>query len=522
MIKQVIRTSEYPVVETKQGKLHGYQEDAVFHFYGIRYGRAERFSLPRPEEPWEGVRDAKSYGFVCPLLPEPELKEDDPMSAPWNSFEQPHVYWPMKEQCLYLNVWTKHLDQKAKRPVLVWIHGGGYCTGSSIEIPSYDGHNFCDQGDVVFVSLNHRLNCIGFLDLSSFGEKYRYSGCAGMADIVLALNWVKENIAAFGGDPDNVTIAGQSGGGGKTAILMQMPSADGLYAKVISQSGSLAYREELSLQEEKRHWQKLGEAVVEELGLTEDTIDEICTVDYDVLAAASVRAGEKLGYAGGMMLFEPSPVEGFYVGSSAHAGFRRKTADIPVIAGTVLGEFSFMHYFGEKSRYSEQEKRAILEETYGEKTDEVIRNFLQIYPDLDILYALSVDTMFRSSCRKFLERREEMAEAPVYNYLMQSIIPYQGGLAPWHCSEIPFAFRNVERDPSICTAYRYAEKLQDCVSGAWLAFMENGNPSTDQLEWKPFSKESSACMVFDETSRMENRDDRKLQEMLKDFGGFFV
>ena len=257
-MKKVIRTPDFPIVRTKQGKLHGYQEDDVFHFYGIRYGRAERFQLPEPEPKWDGIRDAKSYGYICPLMPEEEQQEDSPMSAPGNSFEMQHVYWPMKEQCLYLNVWTKHLEKSAKKPVMVWLHGGGFSCGSSIEIPAYNGHNLCDYGDVVIVNLNHRLNCLGFLDLSSFGENYKYSGCAGMADVVLALQWVKENIEVFGGDPDNVTVAGQSGGGGKAAILMQMPPADGLYHKVISQSGALRDRSGTSITEEKRLWQSRG------------------------------------------------------------------------------------------------------------------------------------------------------------------------------------------------------------------------------------------------------------------------
>ena len=519
-MKKVVRTPDYPIVETKQGKLHGYREDDVFHFYGIRYGRAERFQLPKPEEHWEGVRDAKAYGSICPLLPEPEHADGDPMAAPANSFEQPHVYWPMSEQCLFLNVWTRHLEPEGKKPVMVWIHGGGFCSGSSVEIPAYCGHNLCEYGDVVIVNLNHRLNCIGFLDLSSFGEDFKYSGCAGMADIVLALEWVKENIAAFGGDPENVTVAGQSGGGGKCTMLMQMPAADGLYAKVISQSGALQYRQGLTLAQEKRHWQRLGEETVKELGLTADTIDEIRTVDYDTLAAAAVRAGENLGYPPGMMLFEPSPVKGYYIGSAAVSGFREETKDVPVIAGTVLGEFSFMHYLGDKTAYTEAEKHEILEKTFGDKTDEVIACFREIYPDLDILYALSVDTMFRLATEEFLDRREAFADAKTYDYMMDFIIPYMGGLAPWHCSDIPYVFRNVEMEPAHCTGSAYAGELQDRVSEAWLAFMRTGDPSTDKLEWLPYTGEDPQRMMFAKVCGSRKVDDRKLLALIAEFQQF--
>ncbi|MDD3403507.1 MAG: carboxylesterase family protein [Hespellia sp.] len=513
-MKKVIRTPDYPIVKTKQGKLHGYQEDDVFHFYGIRYGTAKRFELPEAEKPWNGVRDAKAYGYICPLMPEPPAREDDPMAAPGNSFEMPHVYWPMSEQCLYLNVWTKHIEKDAKKPVMVWLHGGGYAAGSSVEIPAYNGHNLSDYGDVVIVNLNHRLNCIGFLDLSSYGEKYKYSGCAGMADIVLALQWVKENIAAFGGDPQNVTVAGQSGGGGKAVTLLQMPVADGLYQKVISQSGALRNRPDSNVEQEKAHWQELGKKTVEMLGLKEDTIDQICEMDYDTLAAAAVKAGKELGLQGGMMLYEPSPVEGFYTGPATVVGFREETKEIPIMAGTMLGEFSFMHYLGDKSKYMETEKLNILEQTYGERTMAVVNQFRAIYPKLDILYALSVDTLFRIPAISFLNKRISFTNKPCYNYMMDFIIPYMGGLVPWHCGDIPFVFRNVEMEPAQCTGYEYTEKLQNQVSDAWIAFMQTGNPSTDELMWKPYRKDDPCRMKFAEECGMEEKDDSELLRLV--------
>lgn len=513
-MKKVVRTPDYPIVKTKQGKLHGFLQDEVFHFHGIKYGTAERFELPKPIPGWTGVKDAKSYGYICPLLPQPPKREDDPMAAPGCSFEMPHVYWPMDEQCLYLNVWTKHIDADSERPVMVWLHGGGFSAGSSIEIPAYDGHNLCDYGDVVIVNLNHRLNCLGFLDLSAYGEKYKNSGCAGMADIVLALQWVHDNIAAFGGAPANVTVAGQSGGGGKAAALLQMPIADGLYSKVISQSGALCNRVNSTVESEKKYWQALGSKTVEILGLNQDTIDSICTVEYEKLSAAAVKAGEELGRQGGLMLFEPSPTEEVFVGMECYVGFREKTKNIPVMAGTVLGEFSFMHYLGDKTRYTEMEKYNILEQTYGMNTMAIIERFRQIYPKLDILYALSVDTIFRSSTIAYLNRRIAYTDAPCYNYMMNFIIPYMGGLAPWHCADIPFVFRNVEMEPAHCTGSEYTERLQNQVSEAWLSFMKTGSPSTEGLVWKPYSKEHPWRMIFAEECGMEEKDDTKLREAI--------
>lgn len=551
-MKSVIRTPDFPIVTTRQGKLHGFWQDGVFHFHGIRYGTAERFELPRPEQPWEGVRDAKAYGYVCPLMPDnmaaqtsvnhEEADRDNPMAPPFSSFEMPHVYWPMSEQCLYLNVWTKHLDENAKRPVMVWLHGGGFAAGSSIEIPAYDGHNLSAYGDVVIVNINHRLNCLGFLDLSSYGESYKYSGCVGMADVVLALQWVQENIAAFGGDPSNVTVAGQSGGGGKAALLLQMPVADGLYHKVISQSGALRSRPDAATETEKHHWQALGKKTAQILGLDENTIDEIRSIPYEKLSLAAEQAGRELGMPSGLMLFEPSSTEGLFEGLYCVTGFRKETAHIPVMAGTVLGEFAFMHYLGDKTSYIREQKLELLRGAFGEDTERIVELFEKAYPGKDILYAWSVDTMFRPNTIRFLDARrtfldEQKNGADCWNYQMSFVIPYMGGLAPWHCGDIPFVFRNVEMEPAHCTGTKlpdtttelpksvrdqirelsdgYVERLQDQISDAWLAFMEKGDPSTEKLSWVPYTIKDRARMNFAETSEMTAEDDRELMELVQ-------
>ena len=532
-MKNVVRTPDFPVVETKLGKLHGFLQDGVYHFHGIRYGTAERFELPVMEKPWKGIRDAKSYGYICPLLPEDRKAQialthdpsdrENPFALPFSSFEMPHVYWPMDEQCLYLNIWTKHLDKEAKKPVMVWLHGGGFGAGSSIELPSYDGHNLADYGDVVIVNLNHRLNCVGFLDLSAFGEAFRYSGIAGMADIVLALRWVHENIDAFGGDPDNVTVAGQSGGGGKAAMLLQMPPADGLYHKVISQSGALMRSRRKTVAKEKAYWQELGSKTAEILGLDNKTIDRIREIPYEELSAAASQAGQELGREGGMMLLNPSPVEGFYIGSFELTGFREETAQIPLIAGTVLGEFNFMHYLGDKDSYREDEKMQLLRKTFGKKTDRILELFREQYPGKDPLYTLGVDFMFRPATVAFLDARtlflkERGKETRSWNYMVSSIIPYLGGVTLFHCGDIPFTFRNTEVEPLICTASEYREKLQDSMSEAWLSFMKNGDPSTKELVWEPYTVEHKTRMQFDQCSRMNQSDDTEMLQLMMEAG----
>ena len=179
-------TKTDPVVETKAGKLRGFQLDGTYAFHGVKYADAKRFHQPTPVEPWEGIKNALAYGYVCPML-----QQDQPS----NELMVPHRYWPLDENCQYLNIWTQHLDPNAKKPVLVWLHGGGFAAGSSIEHIAYEGENMSKYGDVVVISLNHRLNILGYLDLSPFGEEYKNSGNAGNADMVAALQWIHENLS---------------------------------------------------------------------------------------------------------------------------------------------------------------------------------------------------------------------------------------------------------------------------------------------------------------------------------------
>ena len=227
-MKEFVMSKDSPIVSTPKGKLRGFRFDGVDHFYGIRYAKAKRFQMPEPVPAWEGVKDAGSYGMNCPVLSEP---------MPTGEVLIPHRFWPSSEHCQYLNLWTKSCEPSAKRPVLFWIHGGGYASGSGMEQICYDGFNLAKDDDVVVVTVNHRLNAFGYLDLSAFGEKYWNSVNVGMADLVEALRWVKENIACFGGDPENVTIFGQSGGGGKITVLGQIPEAEDLFQKMIVMSG---------------------------------------------------------------------------------------------------------------------------------------------------------------------------------------------------------------------------------------------------------------------------------------------
>ena len=187
MNNQFLFSVTEPIVQTGAGKIRGFKLDGIYNFHGIKYADAKRFQMPKAVEPWDGIKDAISFGYTCPVLEK---------GGPLNGLKHGWRYWPDDEHCQYLNIWTKTLDDNAKKPVMIWIHGGTFSSGSSLEHPCYDGDNMARHGDLVFVNLNHRLNILGFLDMSSYGSKYENSVNAGIADLVEALKWVKENITA--------------------------------------------------------------------------------------------------------------------------------------------------------------------------------------------------------------------------------------------------------------------------------------------------------------------------------------
>ena len=291
------RDAETARVKTAQGTVQGYMQDELLIFKGIPYAKAVRFHAPEPVKPWDGILDACSYGYVCPLMTNDQ---------PQGELYVPHRYWPMDEDCLNLNIWTPGTDG-GKRPVLVWLHGGGFFAGSSIEQVAYDGAAMSKLGDAVVVSINHRLNILGYFDLSDFGEEYANSGNAGGDDIIASLKWIRENIAAFGGDPDNVTVFGQSGGGAKVTTLLQSPAADGLYAKGIIMSGVIGP----VLADAEGSGKEIAEAVMKELGLK--SVKELETADYAAFARAYQKVQPALKRAGKYTGCSPTP-NGYYAG----------------------------------------------------------------------------------------------------------------------------------------------------------------------------------------------------------------
>ena len=438
-------SAKQTTVKTVSGPVAGYLDDGVFIYKGIPYAKAERFAPAVDPDPWTDVRPSRAFGPTAPA----------PARSGWWSDDQAFtMHWDdgfHDEDCLRVNVWTGGIHDGKKRPVMVWLHGGGFREGSGQELICYDGTNLARDHGVVVVSLNHRLNVLGFLDLSAFGAKYAHSGNLGMMDIVKALEWVRENIASFGGDPANVTIFGQSGGGGKVSTLMAMPSAKGLFSKAIVESGSITNL--LS----PKYSRRIGAATVANLGLTPSRIEEIATVPYDRLLAAydaamktvAEEAREDGAFPANLLdaiLFGQVPVvDGEIIPvQPGTAEALALSKDVPAIIGTVYHEFT-----------RDQE-----------------------------------DPIFKPLALRQAQDRASAGCAPVYMYQFTWESPVlDGALGSTHCLEIPFVFDNVLLHRTFTGGGDDAVELGHRVSRAWPNFAKTGVPSAEGLpEWEAYPK----------------------------------
>lgn len=477
-------TKTSPIVETTKGKLRGFHFDGVDHFYGIRYAKAKRFQMPEPVAPWEGVKDAGSYGMICSVL-------NDPM--PMGEVMTPHRFWPASEHCQYLNVWTSSCDPQAKKPVMFWIHGGGYSAGSSIEQECYDGFNLAKYDDVVLVSVNHRLNAFGYLDMSGFGDKYWNSVNVGMADLVEALRWVRDNIAPFGGDPDNVTIFGQSGGGAKATVLGQIPEAEGLFHKIIIMSGVITDDQFASTCKPE----ELVREILGQLHIPEQDAQKLEKVPVPQFIWAVNNAAAELAKQGKKVDWAPKP-NSYYTCDPLTGDFSPASLKIPTIVGTVIAEFGLVNDYGVRDELTAEQRESIVREYYGQEGGEkILTAFRKVYPNTNEVYAVDLDGMFLPGSDAYVRKKAAESSAPVYNYMFAKIFDYDGGRAAWHCSDIPYFFHNAQRIP-ICHQ-KNGEQLEKVMTGAFVSFARTGDPNVEGLPlWEPCKAGETNTMVFDD------------------------
>ena len=491
------------LVQTDKGTVKGYAYDGLLIFKGIPYAKARRFHAPVPMEPWDGVLDATNYGFVCPLLTN---------DKPNGELHVPHRYWPMDEDCQNLNVWTPGTDDR-KRPVLVWLHGGGYEAGSSIEHTAYDGANMSRLGDTVVVSVNHRLNILGYFDLSDYGGEYANSGNAGTDDIIAALRWVRENISRFGGDPANVTVFGQSGGGAKVTTLLQTPAADGLYAKGVNISGVIGP----VLADQNGSGKELAEALMAELGIEKTGIEgvrELETADYPLLAKAYLKVKPALQAAGKYVGCCPHP-NAYYMGEPTVNGFRKETKDIPLLVGSVFSEFlGFTPPPYDRNAMSEEEQanevRSVLG---GEGADVLIPLFRKAYPERKLIDLLRLDFIFRSPEIDYIAKRSRLNDC-TWSYLFNMDQPIDGGNTPWHCCDVPYWFHNidlVEYPHGPQADHDLSKRTQEAVFAGLIAFARTGDPANDLIPaWPACGKDAENTLVIGADTRVRVNFDHEL------------
>ena len=496
-------------VETTAGKIRGRLHAGVHVFKGVPYGASTaasaRFLPPARPQPWAGVRDAYELGHRSPQLlsafhgvvpPEVEVMDRNE---------------PMGEDCLVLNVWTPGIGASGKRPVMVWLHGGGYTSGSGGFI-IYDGLQLARKHDVVAITLNHRLSALGYLDLAGIGgEQFAHSSNLGNLDIIAALEWVRDNAAAFGGDPGNVTIFGQSGGGGKVSSLMAMPAAKGLFHRAIVESGA----DVKGVTQEAAN--RSAQMFIDRLGIKRADIGRLRELPAaQLIAVTAPSAGPPLALApvvdGRTLPTDPfDPVA------------PQLSANVPLLIGTVETEVTFFpHQILDPidAKTLHERLKALLRKASDAQVGELIAAYRRGRPhasNTDLYLIIDSDATFRRGVVLEAERKAAQGTAPVYQYYFTWRSPVRGGkLRTFHTLEIPFVFDNVDAARAMTGSGADRHALAARMSGAWTAFARSGDPNHSGLpHWAPFDLKRRATMIFNDRCELVDDPHGPEQRLLK-------
>lgn len=487
------------VVDTAFGKVRGRKVNGISTFKGIPYGAstagASRFMPPMKPTAWTGTRDALDFGPSCAQLPgfkTPEIQMMQNLASNASS-----------EDCLVLNVWTPGTDG-GKRPVMFWLHGGGFQFGSGSQ-PFYDGANLARRGNVVTITINHRLGCLGYLHLADLGgPSFAKSGNVGILDAVAALEWVRDNVERFGGDPKNVMIFGESGGGSKVSTLLGMPAAKGLFHRAAIESGpalTATSRDAAT---------RTATAFLNLLGLDKTNLDRLQRVPIEHLieAQSMTRGGFSPVHDGVVIpenMFEPTAT--------------RISEDVPLIIGSNKDEGTFLlQSDAELFTIDDAGLRSRVKNAVGsdEAASRVLDIYRRTYPGArptDYWVQIYTDRSMRTRSITLAERKAALNKAPVYMYFFAwNTVGFGGKYKALHMAEIPFVFDNIANAEAMTHLLPEAQALADKMSNAWLAFAKTGSPSTKDLpQWSPYSADRRTTMIFDNNARVETDPARELR-----------
>lgn len=513
-------TPRSAIAKTQYGKVRGFLDGGVFTFKGVPYGQStagENRWLPvKPPVPWQDEYPALVYGANCPQNLHTWTSSEQTFLQDWDDGWQ-------SEDMLKLNIWTPSLT--GRRPVMFYMHGGGFSFGSSYELPSHEGAQMARHHDVVQVSVNHRLNILGFFDASEIGgSAYEDSANVGMTDLVAALRWVRDNIENFGGDPDRVMIYGQSGGGSKVTTLMGMPVAAGLFHRAAAQSGGGG---NIPSREQQR---ELARVMMKNLGLAPNDIGSLQKMEWTKLMAAGNAAAASINPAGPPMMGPGAPgkprvgwspcVDGKLINMRSFFDAAPEVSkNVPMLIGSVTEEGNRM-----SQRPTEEEWRANLTKTYGAgKADALIAALKKAYPQKKIqtLSYMCSGTPglnglgMRNNVVKMARLKHELGAAPAYAYYFTWQTPILDGVpGAWHTADLQFCFDNTKRCEQGTGNTPEAQALAKKMASSWAAFAATGNPSTPGLKWSATDPETNKTMIWDNECRMADDPDAEARKII--------
>ncbi|MCQ2141263.1 MAG: carboxylesterase family protein [Bacteroidales bacterium] len=516
--QQLFIGDDIAIAQTQYGKVKGYILHGVYTYLGIPYGAPtsgeNRFMPPQPPQSWDGILPTVFYGDTAPQMTEGKYTNS------YGTFADHWNYYDVSEDCLKLNVWTPNTDS-AKRPVLVWLHGGGYTNGNGIEQDGYHGENLAKKGNIVFVSINHRLGPIGFSDFSAVDPKFKDSGNVGMLDIHAALQWVHDNIANFGGDPSNVTVMGQSGGGAKVCNMVEMSDNKGLVHKGVALSGNTNKALDQNFSSE------LGKFIVKEAGLKPSEMSKLQQMPWREYYALATRAAAKFVEAHpnttARGAFGPVADGVHFAKDTYYQDKEAWSNNVPMMFCTTTAEWGMSRTSPELEAIDKEQALQMLQRgslfsgpRSPEKCAELYEAYANVLPNktkpIEIVNLANASRDMVVS----VANAKKFQDAPVYMaWFDYEPNLFNGRMRAFHCADICYWFKNTDVMITHTGGGKEPRVLSDKMSTALLSFMKTGNPNNKLLpEWPEYTIEEGAVMILSNDCRVLNDPDREARKSL--------